>query len=152
MRECLQHADGFDTAAKWLRTSELIAPCYVIMAGATEGRGEVITRSRSYEANPHPDSLLELHTAPHGAIVQANADQWIDDPALDVTQSAVRCSRVHEALRARAQSETAKAQWSRSLWEVMSRYPVYNQDTIYGTLMVPALGVFETRMPSYEPM
>lgn len=41
-------------------------------------------------------------------------------------------------------------EWAESLWEVMSRDPICNEITIYGTLMVPALGVFETRIPAVQ--
>jgi hypothetical protein len=208
VREAMEHANGFDEAAEWLRCSELIAPCYFTISGTQPGQGYVVTRARVHgdpldpddvanepskktkgavdkdqrasAANGVPDRLWSLGA--DGACVQCNADWWSNRRSDDIMESFGRRKLVKAGLEKR-RADAAKfrpadtddrrdaaddyddgaavprsqlqssqyaetSEWSESLWEVMSRDPVCNEITIYGTLMVPGEGIYETRIPA----
>lgn len=104
VRACLTTQRSFDGAVAFLSGAPLIAPTYLSVCGAQEGEGVLLTRNRApmaaakaprrpskggrrrlralvSEATARPvDAAWKLSL---GAAVQANADAWESDPAVD---------------------------------------------------------------------
>lgn len=137
LREVFETAPDFDTAVKWLSNSKLIAPCYFTVCGTQVGEGCLLTRNRD-------DVEQKWELASKGPIVQTNIDHWNDNDDDDILYSIERRSRA----RAFVDSDpTFEHVTEAALWKLMSRRPILNSLTIYGTYMIPATGFLQTRLP-----
>jgi len=134
VREIFESTSSFNSAVSYLADSSLIAPCYVTICGTQPGQGTLITRDRKKELNRW--TLEE-----HGFIVQTNIDHWSDDAHMDVMNSIDRRRLVREQL------ENLESPDKQKLWTTVSRDPVFNSITVYGTYMTPSNGYLETRIP-----
>jgi hypothetical protein len=76
-----------------------------------------------------------------GSLTRSTSDHWSDDADDDILWSIRRRSIVNQKLPALA-SITED-----SLWQMMSRDPIINSLTIYGTYMNPKNGILHTRLP-----
>ncbi|CAE7454240.1 ASAH1 [Symbiodinium natans] len=181
VRYVLSQSDvPFESAVRVLRTSKLIAPCYLTVCGsAAPGRGALITRD-------HESELQPWNLSDKGIIVQPNMDHWSDKDEEDIMMSMTRrCNMrllardvVKQRLRTtaglagsavppagiatealarlaagcseqdRAACDAALLLDDDPLWTVLSAAPICNEITIYGCVMHPATGRFETRLPA----
>jgi len=139
VREILESTRDYKTAYGALSFSELIAPCYITVAG-THGNAVLITRSVS-------DQLHIWHLGVKGTIVQTNVDHFMqksDPDSFDIMNS---YSRRDFARKILAQYPPSKIT-AENLWALISSVPICNSITVYGTYMNPTTGVLETRIPS----
>jgi len=134
VREIFETESSFFKAKSFLSDSELIAPCYVTICGVNEGEGALITRDRKKELNPWGISEL-------GPIVQTNIDHWRDDEEQDIMDSVKRRELALKLI------PNLKNVEKDILFEMMSRKPIFNSITVYGTYMSPREGYLETRIP-----
>jgi hypothetical protein len=141
VRHVLCSVGTYDAAVAALATSELIAPCYVVVAGSTAGQGRLITRERTDEVSPWDAASM-------GDVVQPNMDHWSKDRDEDIMNSMRRRSDVRKALAVRARrAEPSDDSAREALWRLAAPPYVCNDITIYGVVMVPATGAYETRLP-----
>lgn len=135
IRHLLETEPDFEKASERLATTPLVAPCYLSVAGATAGQGTLITRNPTSEE--HRWKLSE-----QGTIVQTNIDHWSFEESGNVMNSIQRREIAQHAFDHPPSPITAD--W---LWKLLSKSPILNDITIYGTLMVPADRLLHTRLP-----
>lgn len=135
IRHLLETETTYDGAVQSLSNTALVAPCYFTVCGIAPGEGALITRSATAE---HNRWLL----SERGTIVQCNMDHWSNDPAEDVMQSIERRELAHQQLEKRP--KRASDEW---IWQMLSQYPILNEVTIYGTLMIPSRRQLVTVIP-----
>ncbi len=139
LRELLDSpATTFDSAVADLTTVPLIAPAYVILAGAGPGQGAVVTRER--------DRAVDVwRLAPPGTwyLVETNYDHWLPDPPGDA-----RRGPAEQRLNATgAAGVTPQGLFS----AVLGLFPNLNSMTIYTAVMVPATGTVMCATQNNQP-
>ena len=167
VREVLAQRTDYVSAVNAFKSSSLMAPTYITVAGALEGEGTVITRSRAgTEAWP------SWNLQEHGPVVQANMDFFRDDDRLDLkwcpnsenksqlvkdenkTVHVGECHDWQDICDSRARRQVAQTIISRigqdsitklDLWELVSTPPCLAEDTVYTVAMQPATGYYVTR-------
>jgi hypothetical protein len=77
-----------------------------------------------------------------GPFVQTNADHWSEDDDDDIMWSFQRRKIVFKFIDQHPNGATEK-----DLWRLLSRDPIFNELTVYGTVMCPASGLFHTFLP-----
>jgi len=136
LREVLTSPDSsFEKARANLTNSALIAPVYFTMAGSHRHAGCIITRNRKTEENP-----IDLDES-NLTVIQTNCDHWSDDPEGDIMDSIARRERAREFLQDNDHIN------GDAMWNLMGNWPIKNGITVYGTIMIPSKGIFETRLP-----
>jgi len=139
VREIMETEPDFLVAVDKLKAARLMAPQYFIMAGSSPYQGAVLTIDRLDQKLPitPPTQLLSKHPGSRH-LVQTNFDLLAPD--WDFTQRQTMTDRVisevlHESLGENPQ---------RTLTQLMHTPPLYNDLTVFTTVMVPATGLFET--------
>jgi N-acylethanolamine-hydrolysing acid amidase len=135
IRHLLESEPDFDKAVDRMATTPLVAPCYLTIAGALPGQGALITRNSKSEE--YRWLLSEL-----GTIVQCNIDHWSFEESENVMDS-IRRRETAQGLLERP-PKVITHDW---LWSILSSSPIYNDITIYGTLMIPKEKKIVTRIP-----
>jgi len=133
VREILETVKDYKQAVGYLAASDLIAPCYFTIAGANKSQGTVLTRRPASEEN-----RITLDTKPY--LVQTNIDHWSNNKEEDILDSIKRRSLASNKL---SELKTVNEE---SLWKLLSRDPLVNDLTIFGTFMCPNKGIFHTRL------
>lgn len=137
LRRISAEAQNFTHAKEMLENAPLVAPVYFIISGVSENEGAIITRDRSR----YQDTLLINSQSPvEWNIVQTNYDHWISPaPEGDINrrrsakmgmESLGKHSVTHENI----------------LTKVLQVSPVFNENTIYSTVMNANLDFFETTL------
>lgn len=136
IRQTLESQPDFNHAVQTLAKTRLVAPCYFTIAGCAPCEGVVITRN----ANTTENQWTMGHQS---HVVQTNMDHWAkgDDTDENIMLSVDRCQLVNDTL-------SSGKSTPEQLWTLLSKWPVCNEVTIYGTLMIPAQNILETRLPS----
>lgn len=75
-----------------------------------------------------------------GFLVQTNIDHWIDDEDMDILYSIRRRAKVKKFF---AKNKFVTEQ---GLWDLLSKSPIFNSLTIYGTYMIPKIGLLKTKV------
>uniref|UniRef100_A0A8D1SVI1 N-acylethanolamine-hydrolyzing acid amidase n=1 Tax=Sus scrofa TaxID=9823 RepID=A0A8D1SVI1_PIG len=125
IRTTLSESESFEAAVYKLAKTPLIADVYYIVGGTTPREGVVITRNRRGPADIWPLDPL------NGAWfrVETNYDHWKPAPKKDD-----RRTPAIKALNATGQANLTLE----TLFQVLSVFPVYNNYTIYTTVMSAA--------------
>ncbi|XP_027625543.1 N-acylethanolamine-hydrolyzing acid amidase [Tupaia chinensis] len=125
IRTTLSEAENFEAAVSTLAKTPLIADIYYIVGGTSPREGVVITRNRGGPADIWPLDPL------NGAWfrVETNYDHWKPAPRGDD-----RRTPAIKALNATGQANLSLE----TLFQVLSVVPVYNNFTIYTTVMSAA--------------
>jgi hypothetical protein len=118
-----------------------MAPCYIIVAGATAGQGTVITRDRAGQATGHPE--LKLSDAP---LVQPNMDYWDNSAGGDILAS----RRRRDLARAFFTRHNNVINDPQLLWTLLDTAPILNDITLYTTMMDPARGMISSCIQLYS--
>lgn len=137
VREALTNCPDFDSAVSFLQNCKLVSPCYLTLCGLKRNEGVLITRD--------PDNQVRsIELSQSNPIVQANIDCWITDPEKDDTES------IDRMVLAKSLLKKYKLKTEKRLWNIMSLYPINNEETVYGVYMNPTNGVYTTKIPSTE--
>uniref|UniRef100_G1M7T2 N-acylethanolamine-hydrolyzing acid amidase n=1 Tax=Ailuropoda melanoleuca TaxID=9646 RepID=G1M7T2_AILME len=125
IRATLSESENFEAAVYKLAKTPLIADVYYIVGGTSPREGVVITRNRNGAADIWPLDPL------NGAWfrVETNYDHWKPVPKKDD-----RRTPAIKALNATGQANLSLE----TLFQVLSVFPVYNNYTIYTTVMSAA--------------
>ncbi|XP_066241232.1 N-acylethanolamine-hydrolyzing acid amidase [Saccopteryx leptura] len=125
IRTTLSESENFEAAVNKLAKTPLIADVYYIVGGMSSREGVVITRSRSGPVDIWPLDPL------NGAWfrVETNYDHWKPAPEKDD-----RRTPAIKALNATGQANLSL----QTLFQVLSVFPVYNNYTVYTTVMSAA--------------
>ncbi|XP_007947248.1 N-acylethanolamine-hydrolyzing acid amidase [Orycteropus afer afer] len=125
IRSTLSESDSFEAAVFKLANTPLIADVYYIVGGMSPREGVVITRNRHGPEDIWPLDPLNGEWFR----VETNYDHWKPVPKED--------DRRTPAIK--ALNTTGQANLSlETLFQVLSVFPVYNNDTIYTTVMSAA--------------
>nr|6DXZ_B Chain B, N-acylethanolamine acid amidase beta-subunit [Oryctolagus cuniculus]6DY0_B Chain B, N-acylethanolamine acid amidase beta-subunit [Oryctolagus cuniculus]6DY1_B Chain B, N-acylethanolamine acid amidase beta-subunit [Oryctolagus cuniculus] len=125
LRTTLSEAESFEAAVYRLAKTPLIADVYYIVGGTNPREGVVITRNRDGPADIWPlDPLKGVWF-----LVETNYDHWKPAPEEDD-----RRTPAIKALNATGQAKLSLE----TLFQVLSVVPVYNNYTIYTTVMSAA--------------
>lgn len=125
IRTTLSESKNFETAVEKLAKTPLIADVYYIVGGVSPKEGVVITRNRDGPADVWPLDPL----SGEWFRVETNYDHWEPPPKKDD-----RRTPAIKALNATGQANLSLE----ALFQVLSVVPVYNNDTIYTTVMSAA--------------
>ncbi|EHA97590.1 N-acylethanolamine-hydrolyzing acid amidase [Heterocephalus glaber] len=125
IRTTLSESEDFEASVYKLAKTPLIADVYYIVGGTSPGEGVVITRNRGGPADIWPLDPL------NGAWfrVETNYDHWKPVPKTDD-----RRTPAIKALNATGQANLSLE----ALFQVLSVVPVYNNFTVYTTVMSAA--------------
>lgn len=125
IRTTLSESENFEEAVYKLAKTPLIADVYYIVGGTSPREGVVITRNRGGPADIWPLDPLK------GAWfrVETNYDHWKPTPKIDD-----RRTPASKALNATGQANLNME----ALFQVLSVVPVYNNRTVYTTVMSAA--------------
>ncbi|XP_034554313.1 N-acylethanolamine-hydrolyzing acid amidase-like [Notolabrus celidotus] len=125
VRETLEKADNFQDAVIRLSKIPIITGVYYIVGGTQAGEGAVITRDRTGPADIWPLDPVNGEWYR----VETNFDHWRPPPARDHRREAAS-----KALNATGQEHINM----KTLYQVLSLFPVCNGITIYTTVMSAA--------------
>lgn len=129
-REVFERENDFPAAVSNLANGELIADVYYIVAGVSAGQGTVISRNRQ-----NASDIWTLDPA-HGRWfeVETNYDHWEQPPWIDN-----RVDPANKGMNAMGpQGVTLQG-----IYNVLSTKPVFNIQTTYTILAVPANGTYQ---------
>ncbi|EDL05261.1 N-acylsphingosine amidohydrolase (acid ceramidase)-like, isoform CRA_c [Mus musculus] len=125
IRKTLSESESFEAAVYTLAKTPLIADVYYIVGGTSPKEGVVITRDRGGPADIWPLDPLNGEWFR----VETNYDHWKPAPKVDD-----RRTPAIKALNATGQAHLNLE----TLFQVLSLFPVYNNYTIYTTVMSAA--------------
>lgn len=154
---------NFNSAKAMLRNSALIAPVYFTMSGYDKDQGCLVTRDREKDnkclemdcnANFMSNSMDrneqktdndndDGYSKKREFIVQTNIDHWSSSWMDNIMWSIQRRSVASEKLL-----ELNGKCGYKDLWKLMNEHPIFNEITVYGTLMSVSDGYLETRLPN----
>jgi hypothetical protein len=127
MFEMTEHGDVVQANADWWATKE------------SDPEGDIMSsyarRESAHRALQRRASDAAAWGHGHGRTNERDAG---DEGAATAENGATAAEHAHE--------------WSESLWAVVSHDLICNDITIYGTIMVPARLIYETRIPSLQPV
>lgn len=135
VRNVLETESSYEGALRRLREAPLMAPTYMIVAGVHPGEGICLSRTRDGIKDTCQQTLKK-------PITQTNVDCKSEYQHRDARTSAPRrvCSVFFlKEHKDRLTRETA--------WELLHKPPINNGITLYGTVMIPAEGYYDTRVP-----
>eukprot|EP00475_Leptophrys_vorax_P038654 TRINITY_DN6863_c0_g1_i3.p2 TRINITY_DN6863_c0_g1~~TRINITY_DN6863_c0_g1_i3.p2 ORF type:complete len:239 (+),score=58.19 TRINITY_DN6863_c0_g1_i3:739-1455(+) len=135
VREALENSsiNSYDNVVSVLSESSLMAPCYITICGLKGFEGIVLTRNREGVESP-----LNLED-PLANVVQTNIDHWSDSAEQDILYSVARRTLAYQCLR------DAGAQSPEDMEQILGKYPILNEETIYQTIMCPATRFYKTK-------
>jgi hypothetical protein len=117
-------------------SAPLMSPAYFILAGVLR-EGAIVTRGVSDEPQRKELSRDERRRQ---VDVQANMDHWVRSKQRDMRDSLRRVAVARRLLAAAPKIDAA------TLWSVVFADPIWDCDSIYGNVLCPARGVYETRL------
>ena len=117
----------------------MIACCYITIGGTKPGEGAVIARDRNQAVKPFSNGVWKLDAA-NGTwyLLQTNNDHWTAPPDIEPSShpdlmawSYERATAGYAAMEKMGRSNLSPE----GLIGVLSTYPVFNQETLYTTVM-----------------
>jgi len=132
MRESLENDNSYEEAYERLTTSKVPAPVYYIISGVSNNQGSIIRKER--EGTFVSDSL----NTERGVwfIVATNYDLDLEEPK-DDTRRAFEIDKMNEIGRDQISP-------TRIYEEIMSKYPTFNAETIWTSIMNAKEDYFNT--------
>jgi len=138
IRVVLTQDDTYKKALSSLSSSTLMSPTFIILAGSQPGEGALITRNRDDQEKPW---LLNVD----GDIVQTNIDHWSNDSRFDIIWSIDRRNLVRTCFQ---ELDKKKRGCNFDLMrDIFQNSPVFNDETIYMTMMCPRKNQFISYLP-----
>jgi len=128
LRQTLETDETFEQALQTIQHAPLIAPVYISIGGVSNSQAAIVTRDRE-----NPADVWQITPPVVWNIVQTNDDHW--EPPSDDRRAAA-----NEAM-AKLSMTTVTLD---NLLSVLSTSPVFNEDTIYSTVMCAATGNYTT--------
>jgi len=138
----------FATVRSFLEAESIMAPTYFIIAGANQGEGVAITRDRDKIVDGYIQTLDGSTPCPlkgYKPITQTNVDCKGEHQHRDSRESAPR--RVCSVFFLKEQPVKNKLKDTNTAWSLLNLRPINNAITLYTTVMVPATGFCETKVP-----
>lgn len=135
MRRVLMSCQTYDDAVRDLRSTRLIAPCFITVS--TASRAVQLSRSRT------GDTQALVLSPRFPIIVQANLPHWVRWPDLELSL-ARRAKGRQLLLQHSPLPEPGEELWSRC-WNILSVTPIYNASTLHATVMCPRTQFFQSR-------
>jgi N-acylethanolamine-hydrolysing acid amidase len=132
VRKGFETIDNYDDFVKYLKETDTVSRAFYIVAGAKPGQGTVITKFHNSVQN---QTSLSAETG-RWYVAQSNYKGDIPDPANDNRATAAR-----DFLNAIGSNGITH---QRLLDDVMSVYPVFNNETLHTTIMQPSTGYINT--------
>uniref|UniRef100_A0A914X2G8 N-acylethanolamine-hydrolyzing acid amidase n=1 Tax=Plectus sambesii TaxID=2011161 RepID=A0A914X2G8_9BILA len=120
VRKTLEGIESYDAAVAYLSSMHMIAPCYLAVGGVKPGEGAIITRNRWASA----DVWQIKSEKGRWFLLETNYDHW--KPTSDKRRKVGK-----DAMRALGSSKLN----AKTLFGVMSVWPVMNNETIFTTVM-----------------
>jgi len=166
LRTCVLNDDSYQAAVERVCSEWLIAPAYITVVSGTAVQAIQVTRSRLRHLHPvelkddgtidddddsndvwdhSGDQVRIVRRNIRSAvpwIIQANIDHWHKFP--DFMHSLPRQALASKHLRTLRTDLLAEAR-SRG-WALLSQPPIYNSKSIYGAVIIPAVGEFDCRI------
>lgn len=133
IRELLADVPKYDEAVESLANSELMAPCYLTVAGPKKGQGAVIVRDRR-----------EGRILTGARLAQTNHDP---DAPLDLARDDVPWSQERRDTALAWLENRRPLKRMGDAWRLLNKFPIENETTIYACIMDPATGTLQTRVP-----
>ncbi len=158
MRHTLQTEPNFTKAVHKLCTANIMAPCYLTMAGSQHNEGVLLTRKRRGEA-----TRLTLTNSEDDArrfIVQTNICHWKDkaeaswygtDKLLENALERRDVATKNMSSFVGDSTGDSDDHFMRFAFHILSRYPTCNHETIYQNVMRPATNFYQTRIVHNPP-
>jgi len=142
IRHILLTCKSYDEALTLITKVPLIAPCYIIIAGARLGEGAQVTRGRYIEDGVR----LTLTTTPF--LIQTNIDHWKDnvDPVWAgddfLLHNALKRKKVGiEYLANMKANDNINEDNGFNFLQVK---PIFNRETVFSVVMIPSQGIYKT--------
>lgn len=129
-REVLAAENDFFSALNNLSNDELIADVYYIVAGVSANQGAVISRNRI-----NATDVWILDNPTRWFEVETNYDHWVQPPWFDD-----RVTPANEGMNKMGQANLSIM----GMYGVLSTKPVFNIQTTYTILSIPATGYYAT--------
>lgn len=142
LRYTLEHEADYAGAKERLESTELIAPCYFILAGKKPGEGEVMERGRDTVHTRSFSDPLEnpkfLVQSNHDVPKPADQDEsWAgDDALLNENMGMGTVSRREAAVKFLETIDEANLN-SELMFMLSKHFPVYNPLTIFSSVLMP---------------
>jgi len=144
VRKIMETTPDFKTAVEKIYSAKFMAPQYFIMSGSGAFEGAVLTIDRLGKHKGLPDTppIQYLSNSSNTAwhLVQTNDDQ------LGIPLDSRRPVANYELSQV-----TQKIISEPNLLQFMHTPPLFNPQTVFTTVMVPASGYFKTLLPSDPP-
>jgi hypothetical protein len=86
----------------------------------------------------------------HPWLIQANMDHWLRSRRLDEQESLPRTRLVQAALVAHARASDAPLT-EEDMWRILALHPIWDEETIYASISVPATDRFVTLLHNPHP-
>ena len=134
VKDAFETIPDYETFVKHLEDTETVSRAFYIVAGTQPGQGVVITKFRNSVENV---TTLDADSG-RWFVAQSNYIGNIPDPIFDDRATAAR-----DWLNAIGQDQITKQDL---VDEVMSQYPIFNNETIHTTVMQPSTGYFNTTL------
>lgn len=171
VREVLTQSENinFNSAKSMLQNSKIIAPVYFTMSGYNKNEGCLVTRDRESDdkcllldcdngnteygveirnvnpdasENKENDSDIIQDDGKRKYIIQTNIDHWSSYWADNIMWSIQRRNVANEKLV----DLNGNCDYN-DLWKLATEHPIFNEITVYGTLMSVTDGYLETKLP-----
>lgn len=130
------------------RPSGLLASLGSYLPGCGTGSG-----SSGATGAPSAAALRALpapQPSAHPWLVQANMDHWLKSRAHDHQESLPRTRLAHRVLQQQLQAQALPANEAR-MWQLLALDPIWDDETIYATVSVPAADRFVTLVNNPHP-
>lgn len=128
----------YDAAKTLFKNQCLWSPCYIILAG--RGEACIITRGTTFVVR-----LENISSSSNNILIQTNIDNdRVGDEYPDFMQSQDRYHDVKEFLETTSNGVCSEDY----MWNALMLKSVWDQDTVFGTVMNPSTGEMETRYNS----
>lgn len=131
LRNLFEQAYLWQDAVAVLKSVRLAAPVYYIIAGTGANQGVVLTRDREFTRD---DWKMPNPTGPAWYLLQTNYDHWLPDPVHDArrTYGDNHMNQLGQPLGASLDG----------IFDVLSTWPVMNNNTCQTVMMQPSSGYF----------
>jgi hypothetical protein len=136
----------YDHAVQQFSTTNIMAPCYLVITGAQPNQGTLLTRKRTGTLQP-----LTLDQRQY--IVQTNIDHWVHltDPKWAGTDELLQ-NALERRIQATQNLQTFQGtDYLSFAFDIMSKFPTCNDQTVYQVIMHPAKNIYVTRVVVNPP-
>lgn len=167
-------ADAVSSSSSAAAASGVSAPASAAAAASSTPLGSLFNMARSFlsgsAANDDADadaaaaatpalataapSAAQIRSLPAPApsvypwLIQANMDHWLRSKKLDHQQSLPRVALANQALLSLS---SAAAVDEESMWRLLAQHPIWDEETIYASVSIPARDRFVTLIDNPHP-